>query len=100
MVHLLKTTCNLTSFPQEEAATLDSNSVQPAESEAYEMVELSAWYFGSIDSIHASNKCKQNGDFLVRYSVHKRQYILSCRWKDKCQHFIMAVNTLFKHNTS
>ena len=56
------------------------------------MVELETWYFGNIDSTLARTKCKKDGDFLVRYSIDKRRYVISCRLKDTCHHCIVQVS--------
>ena len=55
------------------------------------MVELEEWYFGNIDSILAINKCKEDGDFLVRHSVSKQQYVITCRWKGTCRNYLIQV---------
>ena len=56
------------------------------------MVELETWYFGNIDSTLARTKCKKDGDFLVRYSIDKQRYIISCRFNDTCHHCIVQVS--------
>ena len=56
------------------------------------MVELEEWYFGNIDNVLAGNKCKKDGDFLVRYSVSKQRYIITCKWKGICHHYIVGVS--------
>ena len=55
------------------------------------MVELEEWYWGNIDGILATNKCKKDGDFLVRYSVNKQRYVITCQWKGTCQHYLILV---------
>ena len=59
------------------------------------MVELETWYFGNIDSSLARTKCKKDGDFLVRYSLDKQRYVISCRLKDTCHHCIVQVSLNF-----
>lgn len=56
------------------------------------MVELEEWYFGSIESALAINKCKKDGDFLLHYSDIKQQYIITSRWNGQCSHFTVEVS--------
>ena len=56
------------------------------------MVELEKWYFGNIDSTLARTKCKKDGDFLVRYSLDKERYVVSCRLRNTCHHCIVQVS--------
>ena len=66
-------------------AQLATNSDAP-------ILQLEPWYFGNIDSDLAGNICKEDGDFLVRYSVNKQKYIISCRLKGNCHHCIVDVS--------
>ena len=56
------------------------------------LVELETWYFGNIDSSLARTKCKKEGDFLLKYSINKQRYVISCRLKDTCHHSIVQVS--------
>ena len=62
------------------------------------MVELETWYFGNIDSTLARTKCKKDGDFLVRYSIDKQRYVISCRLKDTCHHCIVQVSIVHSYS--
>ena len=58
------------------------------------MIELADWYFGHIDSAIACAKCNEDGDYLVRYSINKQRYVISCRQKNTCHHFVLEVSRL------
>ncbi len=56
-------------------------------------VEEEEWYFGDIDRRLAENKCKVEGDYMVRYSERQRKYVLTCKYKGSAKHFVIQVFT-------
>ena len=55
-----------------------------------------SWYHGSIDRQVTEDLLKKNGDFLVRYSVQNKSFVLSCRWNGLHLHFV--VNQISERN--
>ncbi len=56
-------------------------------------MEEEEWYFGDIDRRLAENKCKVEGDYMVRYSERQRKYVLTCKYKGSAKHFVIQVFT-------
>ena len=80
---------------QEKASDEPQPSTHLASDSDAPILELEPWYYGNIDSCIACKKCKEDGDFLVRYSVKKQKYIISCRWENTCHHCIVDVSRAF-----
>ena len=55
-----------------------------------------SWYHGNIDRQVTEDLLKNNGDFLVRYSVQNKSFVLSCRWNGLHLHFV--VNQISERN--
>ncbi|XP_051947574.1 tyrosine-protein kinase Fes/Fps-like isoform X2 [Xyrauchen texanus] len=47
------------------------------------------WYHGAIPRLEVQELLKNDGDFLVRESQGKQEYVLSVHWGASCRHFII-----------
>ncbi|KAL4641893.1 tyrosine-protein kinase Fes/Fps isoform X1 [Arapaima gigas] len=48
-----------------------------------------AWYHGAIPRLEVQELLKNDGDYLVRESQGKQEYVLSVHWAGQCRHFII-----------
>lgn len=48
-----------------------------------------AWYHGAIPRVEVQELLKEDGDYLVRESQGKQEYVLSVHWGGLCRHFII-----------
>ncbi|XP_066184200.1 tyrosine-protein kinase Fes/Fps isoform X3 [Sylvia atricapilla] len=59
--------------------------------------KYSVWYHGAIPRSEVQELLTYNGDFLVRESQGKQEYVLSVLWDGQPRHFIIqAVNNMFR----
>lgn len=59
------------------------------------------WYHGAIPRLEVQQLLNNDGDFLVRKSQEKQEYVLSVQWDDSCKHFLIQntnVSTSAKWN--
>ncbi len=56
-------------------------------------VEEEEWYYGDIERKVGENKCKNNGDYIVRYSEGISQFTLTCKWNRAPKHFAILETT-------
>ncbi|XP_056607029.1 tyrosine-protein kinase Fes/Fps isoform X2 [Triplophysa dalaica] len=47
------------------------------------------WYHGAIPRLEVQELLKNDGDFLVRESQGKQEYVLSVHWSSQCRHFLI-----------
>ncbi|KAG1959515.1 tyrosine-protein kinase Fes/Fps isoform X2 [Pimephales promelas] len=47
------------------------------------------WYHGAIPRLEVQELLKNDGDFLVRESQGKQEYVLSVHWGGQCRHFLI-----------
>ncbi|XP_034045290.1 tyrosine-protein kinase Fes/Fps isoform X2 [Thalassophryne amazonica] len=47
------------------------------------------WYHGAIPRLEVQQLLKNDGDFLVRKSQGKQEYVLSVQWAGTCKHFLI-----------
>ncbi|XP_030620967.1 tyrosine-protein kinase Fes/Fps [Chanos chanos] len=47
------------------------------------------WYHGAIPRMEVMELLKNDGDFLVRESQGKQEYVLSVHWGGQCRHFLI-----------
>lgn len=47
------------------------------------------WYHGAIPRMEVLELLKNDGDYLVRESQGKGEYVLSVHWGGQCRHFII-----------
>ncbi|KAI4900384.1 hypothetical protein NFI96_000677 [Prochilodus magdalenae] len=47
------------------------------------------WYHGAIPRVEVQELLKNDGDFLVRQSQGKQEYVLSVYWGGHCRHFLI-----------
>ncbi|XP_048119536.1 tyrosine-protein kinase Fes/Fps isoform X1 [Alosa alosa] len=47
------------------------------------------WYHGAIPRLEVQELLKSDGDFLVRESQGKQEYVLSVHWGGQCRHFLI-----------
>ncbi|XP_005166438.1 tyrosine-protein kinase Fes/Fps isoform X1 [Danio rerio] len=47
------------------------------------------WYHGAIPRMEVQELLKNDGDFLVRESQGKQEYVLSVHWGGQCRHFLI-----------
>ncbi|KAL7866795.1 hypothetical protein AOLI_G00146090 [Acnodon oligacanthus] len=47
------------------------------------------WYHGAIPRVEVQELLKNDGDFLVRQSQGKQEYVLSVHWGGQCRHFLI-----------
>uniref|UniRef100_UPI003AB0B2AB tyrosine-protein kinase Fes/Fps n=1 Tax=Centroberyx gerrardi TaxID=166262 RepID=UPI003AB0B2AB len=47
------------------------------------------WYHGAIPRLEVQELLKNDGDFLVRRSQGKQEYVLSVHWTGSCRHFLI-----------
>ncbi|XP_061102857.1 tyrosine-protein kinase Fes/Fps [Conger conger] len=47
------------------------------------------WYHGAIPRLEVQELLKSDGDYLVRESQGKGEYVLSVHWGGQCRHFII-----------
>ncbi len=52
-------------------------------------VEEEEWFFGDIDRRLSESKCKNPGDYLVRYSARQNKYVLTCNFNGHGKHFVI-----------
>uniref|UniRef100_A0A672QC27 Tyrosine-protein kinase n=1 Tax=Sinocyclocheilus grahami TaxID=75366 RepID=A0A672QC27_SINGR len=48
-----------------------------------------SWYHGAIPRLEVQELLKNDGDFLVRESQGKQEYVLSVHWGGQCRHFLI-----------
>ncbi|XP_026071971.1 tyrosine-protein kinase Fes/Fps-like isoform X3 [Carassius auratus] len=48
-----------------------------------------SWYHGAIPRPEVQELLKNDGDFLVRESQGKQEYVLSVHWGGQCRHFLI-----------
>ncbi|KAL0189561.1 hypothetical protein M9458_016660, partial [Cirrhinus mrigala] len=48
-----------------------------------------SWYHGAIPRLEVQELLKNDGDFLVRESQGKQEYVLSVQWGGQCRHFLI-----------
>uniref|UniRef100_A0A671QD23 non-specific protein-tyrosine kinase n=1 Tax=Sinocyclocheilus anshuiensis TaxID=1608454 RepID=A0A671QD23_9TELE len=48
-----------------------------------------SWYHGAIPRLEVQELLKNDGDFLVRESQGKQEYVLSAHWGGQCRHFLI-----------
>ncbi|KAL1007310.1 hypothetical protein UPYG_G00084820 [Umbra pygmaea] len=60
-------------------------------------LEQQAWYHGAIPRLEVQELLKQDGDYLVRQSQGKQEYVLSVHWRDTCRHFlIQSIDNMYR----
>ncbi|XP_051577816.1 tyrosine-protein kinase Fes/Fps-like isoform X2 [Myxocyprinus asiaticus] len=47
------------------------------------------WYHGAIPRLEVQELLKNDGDYLVRESQGKQEYVLSVHWGGQCRHFLI-----------
>ncbi|XP_076880972.1 LOW QUALITY PROTEIN: tyrosine-protein kinase Fes/Fps [Brachyhypopomus gauderio] len=47
------------------------------------------WYHGVVPRVEVQELLKNDGDFLVRQSQGKQEYVLSVHWGGQCRHFLI-----------
>lgn len=52
-------------------------------------IEDEEWYYGSIDRREAEGKCRNTGDYIVRFSDRQNKYVLSVLWNSAGRHFVI-----------
>uniref|UniRef100_A0AAY5L6P0 Tyrosine-protein kinase n=1 Tax=Esox lucius TaxID=8010 RepID=A0AAY5L6P0_ESOLU len=52
-------------------------------------LEQQDWYHGAIPRLEVQELLRNDGDFLVRQSQGKQEYVLSVHWAGSCRHFII-----------
>uniref|UniRef100_A0A4W4G644 Tyrosine-protein kinase n=1 Tax=Electrophorus electricus TaxID=8005 RepID=A0A4W4G644_ELEEL len=70
----------------------DASQVPPALSpvlEAQKPLSQQGWYHGAIPRVEVQELLKNDGDFLVRQSQGKQEYVLSVHWSGQCRHFLI-----------
>ncbi|XP_046897513.1 tyrosine-protein kinase Fes/Fps isoform X1 [Hypomesus transpacificus] len=48
-----------------------------------------AWYHGAVPRLEVQQLLHSDGDFLVRQSQGKQEYVLSVHWQGSCRHFLI-----------
>uniref|UniRef100_A0A8C7H4B2 Tyrosine-protein kinase n=1 Tax=Oncorhynchus kisutch TaxID=8019 RepID=A0A8C7H4B2_ONCKI len=79
---------------EEDRISLSSitSSVPPALSPVPEVerpLEQQYWYHGVIPRLEVQELLRCDGDFLVRQSQGKQEYVLSVHWAGSCRHFLI-----------
>ncbi|XP_028647233.1 tyrosine-protein kinase Fes/Fps [Erpetoichthys calabaricus] len=55
------------------------------------------WYHGAIPRVEVQELLTNDGDFLVRESQGKQEYVLSVSWTGQCRHFIIqSADNMFR----
>lgn len=55
------------------------------------------WYHGAIPRLEVQQLLNNDGDFLVRKSQEKQEYVLSVQWDDSCKHFLIQnTNNMYR----
>ncbi|XP_060740507.1 tyrosine-protein kinase Fes/Fps isoform X1 [Tachysurus vachellii] len=70
----------------------DASQVPPALSPVPEVekpLSQQCWYHGAIPRVEVQELLKKDGDFLVRQSQGKQEYVLSVHWGGQCRHFLI-----------
>uniref|UniRef100_A0A4W4G9Q8 Tyrosine-protein kinase n=1 Tax=Electrophorus electricus TaxID=8005 RepID=A0A4W4G9Q8_ELEEL len=57
--------------------------------EAQKPLSQQGWYHGAIPRVEVQELLKNDGDFLVRQSQGKQEYVLSVHWSGQCRHFLI-----------
>ena len=52
-------------------------------------VEDEGWFYANMERKEADMKCKNPGDYLVRYSSKQNRYVLSVNWAGQGKHFVI-----------
>uniref|UniRef100_A0A4W5M3E5 Tyrosine-protein kinase n=1 Tax=Hucho hucho TaxID=62062 RepID=A0A4W5M3E5_9TELE len=79
---------------EEDRISLSSitSSVPPAllpVPEVERPLEQQNWYHGVIPRLEVQELLRSDGDFLVRQSQGKQEYVLSVYWAGSCRHFLI-----------
>ncbi|KAK3562109.1 hypothetical protein QTP86_030116 [Hemibagrus guttatus] len=70
----------------------DASQVPPALSPVPEVekpLNQQCWYHGAIPRVEVQELLKNDGDFLVRQSQGKQEFVLSVHWGGQCRHFLI-----------
>ncbi|KAJ7986180.1 hypothetical protein DPEC_G00348100 [Dallia pectoralis] len=60
-------------------------------------LEQQDWYHGVIPRLEVQELLRNDGDFLVRQSQGKQEYVLSVHWAGSCRHFlIQSTDSLYR----
>uniref|UniRef100_A0A8C7CMP3 Tyrosine-protein kinase n=1 Tax=Oncorhynchus kisutch TaxID=8019 RepID=A0A8C7CMP3_ONCKI len=87
---------------EEDRISLSSitSSVPPALSPVPEVerpLEQQNWYHGVIPRLEVQELLRCDGDFLVRQSQGKQEYVLSVHWAGSCRHFLIQSTDVKLH---
>ena len=52
-------------------------------------MEAEPWYYNDLERREAEMKCRNTGDYLIRYSSKQNRYILTVNWAGQGRHFIV-----------
>ncbi|XP_060116228.1 tyrosine-protein kinase Fes/Fps [Heteronotia binoei] len=63
--------------------------IAPIVPEVQKPLSQQAWYHGAIPRLEVQQLLRADGDFLVRESQGKREYVLSVLWEGQPRHFIL-----------
>ncbi|XP_063045211.1 tyrosine-protein kinase Fes/Fps [Engraulis encrasicolus] len=58
-------------------------------SEVEKPLSQQGWYHGAIPRLEVQELLKNDGDFLVRESQGKQEYVISVHWGGQCRHFLI-----------
>uniref|UniRef100_A0A8D0E2L5 Tyrosine-protein kinase n=1 Tax=Salvator merianae TaxID=96440 RepID=A0A8D0E2L5_SALMN len=74
-----------------------SASPVPLLPEVQKPLRQQSWYHGAIPRAEVQRLLQASGDFLVRESQGKQEYVLSVLWDEQLRHFILqAVDNLYR----
>ena len=52
-------------------------------------MEDEGWFYADLERKEAEMKCKNSGDYLVRYSSKQNRYVLTSNWGGQGKHFVI-----------
>ena len=52
-------------------------------------LEDEGWFYADMERREAEMKCKNEGDYLVRYSSKQKKYVLTVNWAEQMKHFVI-----------
>ena len=52
-------------------------------------MEDERWFYANMERKEAEEKCKNTGDYIIRYSSKQNRYVLTVSWTGQGKHFVI-----------
>ena len=68
---------------------MDANQLKSQFQPGDVKLEDEGWFYADMERREAEMKCKNTGDYLVRYSSKQNKYVLTVNWAGQGKHFVI-----------